>query len=136
MIFFEKGASLSFPESVIGFFKGDLGQPPGGFPTEISKLILKNQKPLNGRANDNMEPVNFEKEFAAFQKEFPLTDFDDFLSYKLYPKVFKEYYQHVQDYDEVTNLPTPVFLLWYEAWGRGDCGRLPKVRTSSSRWDT
>lgn len=107
---FEKGASLSFPESVVGFFKGDLGQPHGGFPAEISKLILKNQKPLKGRANDNMEPVDFEKEFAAFQKDFPRTDFDDFLSYKLYPKVFKEYYQHIQDYDEVSHLPTPVFF--------------------------
>lgn len=106
----EKGETLSFPESVVGFFKGDLGQPHGGFPTEISKLILKNQKPLTGRANDNMEPVDFDLEFAEFQKEFPLTDFDDFLSFKLYPKVFRDYYQHIQDYDEVSHLPTPVFF--------------------------
>lgn len=107
---FEKGASLSFPESVIGFFKGDLGQPVGGFPAEISKLILKNQKPLKGRANDNMEPVDFDKEFAVFQKEFPRTDFEDFLSYKLYPKVFKEYYEHIDTYDQVTKLPTTAFF--------------------------
>ncbi|MEO9483807.1 MAG: pyruvate carboxylase [Ekhidna sp.] len=107
---FEKGDTLSFPESVVGFFKGDLGQPHGGFPAEISKLILKNQKPLQGRANDSLEPVDFDKEFNVFQQEFPLTDFDDFLSYKLYPKVFTEYYQHIQDYDEVTHLPTPVFF--------------------------
>ncbi len=107
---FEKGESLSFPESVIGFFKGDLGQPHGGFPSEISKLILKNQKPHKGRANDNMEPVDFDKEFAEFQKEFPRTDFEDFLSYKLYPKVYKDYYDHIQEYDEVSHLPTPVFF--------------------------
>ncbi|MEM7297385.1 MAG: biotin/lipoyl-containing protein, partial [Bacteroidota bacterium] len=107
---FEKGATLSFPESVIGFFKGDLGQPVGGFPAEISKLILKNQKPLKGRANDNMEPVDFDKEFAEFQKEFPRTEFEDFLSYKLYPKVFKDYYEHIKKHDEVTNLPTPAFF--------------------------
>lgn len=107
---FEKGESLSFPESVIGFFKGDLGQPHGGFPSEISKLILKNQKPHKGRANDNMEPVDFDKEFAEFQKEFPRSDFEDFLSFKLYPKVFKEYYDHIQEYDEVSHLPTPVFF--------------------------
>ncbi len=106
----EKGESLSFPESVVGFFKGNLGQPHGGFPKELSKLILKNQKPINGRANDNMEPVDFDKEFADFQKEFPRTDFEDFLSFKLYPKVFQEYYQHLMDYDEVSNLPTPTFF--------------------------
>ena len=107
---FEKGDTLSFPESVIGFFKGDLGQPHGGFPADISKLILKNQKPLKGRANDNMDPVDFDKEFEAFQKEFPETTFEDFLSFKLYPKVFKEYYEHIQEYDEVSHLPTPVFF--------------------------
>ncbi|GAB4242160.1 MAG: pyruvate carboxylase [Ekhidna sp.] len=107
---FEKGHALSFPESVIGFFRGELGQPHGGFPAEISKLILKNQKPLQGRANDSMMPVDFDKEFESFQKEFPRTEFEDFLSYKLYPKVFKEYYQHLQDYDEVTHLPTTAFF--------------------------
>ena len=107
---FEKGESLSFPESVIGFFKGDLGQPHGGFPSEISKLILKNQKPLTGRANDDMEPIDFDKEFGEFQKSYPESGFEDFLSFKLYPKVFKEYYQHIQEYDEVSQLPTPVFF--------------------------
>jgi len=95
---------------VIGLFKGDLGHPQGGFPAAISKVILKNQQPLKGRANDNMEPVDFDKEYAAFHKEFPRSDFEDFLSFKLYPKVFREYYQHLQDYDEVTHLPTPVFF--------------------------
>ena len=106
----KNGNALSFPESVVGFFKGNLGQPYGGFPEELSKLILKNQKPINGRANDDMDPVDLDKEFAAFQKEFPRTDFEDFLSYKLYPKVFKEYYQHLVDYDEVSKLPTPTFF--------------------------
>ncbi|RED92047.1 pyruvate carboxylase [Marinoscillum furvescens] len=105
-----RGESLSFPESVVGFFRGELGQPHGGFPAEISKLILKNQQPLNGRANDQMDPVDFDKEFAAFQKDFPGADFEDFLSYKLYPKVYKEYYDHIQQYDEVSHLPSPVFF--------------------------
>ncbi|NQZ77184.1 MAG: pyruvate carboxylase, partial [Ekhidna sp.] len=105
-----KGDSLSFPESVIGLFKGDLGQPQGGFPSEISKLILKNQEPLKGRANDNMVPVDFDEEFASFRKDFSGMDFEDFLSYKLYPKVFKDYYDHIQVYDEVTHLPTPTFF--------------------------
>lgn len=107
---FEKGESLSFPESVVGLFKGDLGQPVGGFPAEISRLILKNQKPLMGRANDNMAPIDFDEAFAEFQEQFPFADFDDFLSYKLYPKVFEAYYTHLQHYDEVSHLPTPVFF--------------------------
>ena len=107
---FSKSASLSFPESVIGLFKGDLGQPVGGFPDEISKLILKNQKPIKGRANDSMPPIDFDKEYKVFQKEFPVSTFEDFLSYKLYPKVFKDYYDHMDAYGEISKLPTTAFF--------------------------
>lgn len=106
----ERSGSLSFPESVIGLFKGDLGQPVGGFPADVSKFILKSQKPLTGRANDNMPPIDFDKEFAEFQEEFPHTAFEDFLSYKLYPKVFREYYDHIEEFGEISKLPTPAFF--------------------------
>ena len=111
---FEKGDALSFPESVIGFFKGDLGQPHGGFPSEFSKVILKAQKPISGRANDVLEPIDLDAEFEVFQKEFSSTSFEDYLSYKLYPKVFKEYHQHIQTYGQVTKLPTTAFFYGME----------------------
>jgi len=105
-----KGDELSFPESVIGLFKGNLGQPYQGFPDEISKVILKNTEPISGRANDNMDPVDFDKEFEVFQSDYPGMDFDEFLSFKLYPKVFEDYVQHLQKYGEVTHLPTTAFF--------------------------
>ncbi len=105
-----KGEQLSFPESVVGFFKGDLGQPHGGFPQELSKIILKGTKPYNGRANEHLEPVDFDKEFEAFKTEFGTDSFEDFLSYKLYPKVYKDYHHHVEQYGAVTDLPTPTFF--------------------------
>ncbi len=105
-----KGESLSFPESVVGLFKGKLGFPEGGFPEDLSKIVLKKEKPLKGRANDGLKPVDFETEFKAFQKDFPNSAFEDFLSYKLYPAVFKDYYEHLQSFDEVSQLPTPVFF--------------------------
>lgn len=105
-----KGDTLSFPESVVGLFKGNLGQPHGGFPEALSRIILKDQEPIKGRLNDNMEPVDFDVEFAAFQKDFPRCDFEDFLAFKLYPKVFKDYYEHRETYDKVGYLPTPVFF--------------------------
>ncbi len=105
-----KGESLSFPESVVGLFRGNLGFPEGGFPAELSKIILKKGTPLKGRANDGMKPVDFEGEFDSFRKEFPNSEFEDFLSYKLYPEVFKDYYEHLQLFDEISQLPTPVFF--------------------------
>lgn len=107
----ERGESLSFPESVISLFKGDLGQMPGGFPQELSKIILKGQKPYTDRPNAHLKPVDFEKEFKAFQKEFDIyCDELDFLSYQLYPKVFKDFYQHWLKYGAVWHLPTKAFF--------------------------
>jgi pyruvate carboxylase len=107
----ERGESLSFPESVVSLFKGELGQPYGGFPTDVAKIILKGEKPFTDRPNAHLEPINFTKEYAAFHKQFDeYCDELDFLSYKLYPKVFTEFYQYWQEYGEVWRLPTTAFL--------------------------
>lgn len=107
--------NLSFPDSVIAFFKGDLGQPAGGFPQELQKIILKGVKPYAGRPNEELEPVDFDKEFKEFQGEFAeYCDFYDFLSYKLYPKVFKDYFNFNEEYGYVTNIPTKAFFFGLE----------------------
>ncbi len=107
----EKGEHLSFPESVVSLFKGELGQPYQGFPKEVAKIILKGEKPFTDRPNAHLEPINFKEEYAAFHKEFDeYCDELDFLSYKLYPKVFTDFYHHWQEYGEVWRLPTTAFL--------------------------
>ncbi|MFT6215039.1 MAG: pyruvate carboxylase [Roseivirga sp.] len=106
-----RGETLSFPESVVSLFRGDLGQMPGGFPQDISKIILKGQKPFTDRPNAHLEPVDFEKGFEAFQKEFDqYCDELDFISYQLYPKVFKDFYGHWLTYGDVRHLPTKAFF--------------------------
>jgi pyruvate carboxylase len=106
----EKGNTISFPDSVISFFKGDLGQPHGGFPAKLQKVILKDEVAYTERPNEHMEPIDFDKEFAAFQKKFGKEcSFLDFLSYKMYPKVFEGFYQHRVVYGDVSNIPTPAF---------------------------
>jgi len=103
--------NLSYPDSVISFFKGELGQPVGGFPKDIQKAILKDVKPFTELPNAYLEPVDFDKEFAAFQAQFSTyCDFLDFLSYKLYPKVFEEYYNHNAEYGYVSFIPTKAFF--------------------------
>ncbi len=107
----KRGETLSFPESVQAFFRGELGQPYGGFPEKIQKIVLKGEKPMTGRPNEYLEPVDFEKEFPEFKKKFgeKLTE-EDFLSYKLYPKVFEEYMEFKQEFGEVDYIPTPQFF--------------------------
>ena len=107
----ERGESLAFPDSVIDLFKGDLGQVEGGFPRELSRLVLKGGQPYSGRPNDHLEPVDFDAEFAQFQEEFgEHWDFLSFLSYKMYPDVFRNYHNHTETYGEIERLPTPAFL--------------------------
>ncbi|WP_268122112.1 pyruvate carboxylase [Roseivirga pacifica] len=108
---FERGETLSFPQSVISLFKGDLGQMPGGFPTALSKIILKGEEPYTDRPNAHLEPVDFQQEFKTFQKEFDeYCDELDFLSYKLYPKVFKDFYNQWKQFGAIWQLPTKAFF--------------------------
>ena len=67
---FEKGETISFPDSVIGLFRGDLGQTPGGFPETLQKIILKNEKPLYRPAQCAFKPMDLEKEMATFQTKY------------------------------------------------------------------
>ncbi|MEO5572688.1 MAG: pyruvate carboxylase [Bacteroidia bacterium] len=107
----QKGESISFPESVKSFFKGDLGQPPGGFPKELQKIILKDEKPYTDLPNAHLKPIDFDKELDDFRKKYPYSEsFLDFLSWKFYPKVFDEYYHHQQLFGDISSLPTPAFF--------------------------
>lgn len=107
---YSKGDSISFPESVKSFFKGELGQPPGGFPADLQKIILKDEKPFTDLPNAHLKPVDFTSEFKSFQEKFKNSDFSDFLSWKFYPKVFEEYYSFSNKFGEVSALPTPAFF--------------------------
>ncbi|WP_158840950.1 pyruvate carboxylase [Polaribacter sp. L3A8] len=115
----ERGDTISFPQSVVSFFKGDLGQPVGGFPKDLQKLILKDQKPYTDRPNAHIKPLDIDAAYKDFRKIFendlsrPI-DFTDFLSYKLYPKVFTDAYNKHLKYDSLVNLPTKNFFYGME----------------------
>ena len=107
----EKGAKLAFPDSVKALMRGDLGQIEGGFPKKIQKMILKGEKPYTDRPNAHLQPIDFEKEWAAFRQEFgDYVSQRDLLSFLLYPKVFRGYYEHFQKFGVVQILPTPAFF--------------------------
>jgi pyruvate carboxylase len=115
----EDGENLSFPESVKSFFRGDLGQPVGGFPEKIQKIILKDEMPYTDRPNQHMDPIDFEAEFAEFQGIFNekldrKLDISDFLSYKLYPKVFTDALNHHEKHGNVIKIPTKNFFYGME----------------------
>ncbi|PHS68423.1 MAG: pyruvate carboxylase [Flavobacterium sp.] len=111
----ENGEEISFPDSVIDFFKGDLGQPVGGFPKKLQKIILKNQIPYKNRPNAHLEPIDFELAFEAFRKKYQKgfsreIEFEDFLSYTLYPRVFDQAHENYKKYGNLAILPTINFF--------------------------
>ncbi|MDZ4668528.1 MAG: pyruvate carboxylase [bacterium] len=107
----ENGDLISFPDSVIELFMGELGQNPGGFPSALSNKILKGKIPFKGRPNEHLAPIDFDKEFELFQEKFGLEyTFLDCLSYLFYPKVFEEYANKREQFGPLWHLPTPVFF--------------------------
>jgi len=111
----ERGDTISFPSSVVSLFKGELGQPVGGFPKALQELILKDQAYFTNRPNEHLEPVDFQEEYQDFVKVFKKgmgreLDITDFLSYKLYPQVFTGAYNHHLKYGSVINIPTKNFF--------------------------
>ena len=115
----EKGEELSFPQSVKDFFRGNLGQPEGGFPKHIQEIVLKGEKPFTGRPNAHLEPVDFEEEFGEFKRIFQDSlhhepEMTEFLSYKLYPKVFTDAVNFRNEFGNVINIPTKNFFYGME----------------------
>src|SRR5262249_38012888 len=80
---------LAFPESVVEFFEGRLGPPPGGFPEKLQKRVLRGRKPIEGRPGASLPPADFDKARQAVQKQIGRNVNDrELLGYLLYPRVF------------------------------------------------
>jgi pyruvate carboxylase len=102
---------LSFPESVVEFFEGKLGQPPGGFPKELQARVLRGRQPLTERPGALLPPVDFQKIRAELEEKLRRAPTDyEVISYVLYPKVFLDYARTVEKYSDLSVLPTPVFF--------------------------
>ncbi|HET7559416.1 MAG TPA: pyruvate carboxylase [Limnochordia bacterium] len=106
-----KGKNLSYPDSVITFFKGMMGQPTGGFPVEMQKLVLKEQEPITCRPGELLEPVDLSAEQQRLTKQFgrPFTE-RDAISSILYPSVFAEFVEHQKLYSDTSVIDTPTFI--------------------------
>ncbi|MEJ6389118.1 pyruvate carboxylase [Gymnodinialimonas ulvae] len=106
---------VSFPESVIGMLRGDLGQPPNGFPKSIVKKALKGEKPNLERPGKHLDPVDLEATRAdlAAQLDQEIDD-EDLNGYLMYPRVFTDYAARHADYGPVRTLPTKTFFYGME----------------------
>ena len=108
----EKGAALTFPDSVVSYFKGMMGQPAWGFPEDLQKVVLKGEAPITCRPGELLPPVDFE----AVEKKMRVFMGDDrinrraMVSYCLYPKVYEEYRKHRKEYGYIMRMGSHVFF--------------------------
>ncbi|KEP70897.1 pyruvate carboxylase [Thioclava dalianensis] len=106
---------MSFPDSVIDMLRGNLGQPPGGWPAEISQKVLKDENPSTERPGKHLPAVDIEATRKTLAEELDCEiDNEDLAGYLMYPKVFTEYATRHETYGPVRALPTPTFFYGLE----------------------
>ena len=100
-----------FPSSVIDMLRGGLGQPMGGWPKEVQRVVLGKEKPLKGRPGAGLEPLNLkeERKGLAAKLKREVTE-DDLYSHLMYPEVFAEFAKFVSHHGDVSVLPTGAFF--------------------------
>ena len=110
MVNLEPGTA--FPESVVDMLSGGLGQPKGGWPKAVQKVVLGDRKPYKGRPGARAEKVDLEatrEEVKAITKRVECSD-DDLYAYLMYPQVFKDLVKYINEYGHARVLPTPAFF--------------------------
>ena len=107
----EKGEALTFPDSVVSYFKGMMGQPAWGFPEDLQKVVLKGEEPITCRPGELLPPIDFEavREKLQTMTRDPI-NMRAILSYCLYPKVYEEYRSHRQEYGYIMRMGSHVFF--------------------------
>ncbi|WP_193174636.1 pyruvate carboxylase [Oricola nitratireducens] len=106
---------IAFPDSVVSMMRGDLGQPPGGWPEGIQKKVLKGEKPYTDVPGSLLPPADL----TAMRKEIEekiereIDEFE-FASYLMYPKVFTDFAHAQALYGPVSSLPTKVYFYGLE----------------------
>jgi pyruvate carboxylase len=102
----------SFPESVIDMLQGGLGQPVGGWPEDVQKIILGKKKPFTNRPGERAEKVDLDKTREAVAKAIghkEATD-DDLYSHLMYPQVFADFTKFRKAHSDISVLPTPAYF--------------------------
>jgi pyruvate carboxylase len=112
----DPSVEVSFPDSVLDMMRGNLGQPPGGWPEAIQKKVLKGEAPITDRPGAHLEPVDLEEVRAKLSAELDgkVIDDEDLNGYLMYPKVFTDYMARHETYGPVRTLPTRSFFYGME----------------------
>jgi pyruvate carboxylase len=102
---------LDFPQSVVQYFRGELGQPPGGFPDDLRAAVLKGLPVVVGRPSDGLAPFDFDAATAQLAERLGREPARrEVVSHALYARVMDEFFAFQTRCGDVSLLPTPVYF--------------------------
>ena len=110
LVNFDPGA-IPFPASVIDMLSGGLGQPVGGWPKKVQKIIIGDRTPQRGRPSASAPKIDLKDERKRLEILLSReADNDELYCYLMYPEVFADWARFVQQFSHVSVLPTPAFF--------------------------
>ncbi len=103
--------NVGFPDSVVDMMRGSLGEPPGGWPSDVREILLCRNEPLDERAGSKLPSADIDAAVATAGELLGReAGWADGLSYLLYPVEFTKFAEARHRYADVGVLPTPVFF--------------------------
>ena len=106
----QRGEALAFPDSVVSYFKGMMGQPAWGFPEDLQRVVLKGEAPITCRPGALLSPVDFDELRQEVEQFHADPEKKDLISYAMYPKVYEDFCRHRKEYGYITRMGSHVFF--------------------------
>ena len=109
---YEKAADIDFPDSVVSYFEGMMGQPEGGFPEDLRALVLKGKPYITVRPGELLEPEDFNKTKEYLDQKYNMdASMKEILSFALYPKVYEDYLVNIEAEGDFRHMGSDVYFL-------------------------
>lgn len=88
-----------------------MGQPEGGFPEKLQKLVLKDEPFITCRPGELLPPVDFDKARTQLKEKYGFEpSLQDLVGWALYPKVVEDYFRFRKDYGDLSHMGSDVFF--------------------------
>ena len=106
----ERGKELTFPRSVVDYFKGMMGQSTFPLPQELSEVVLKGEKPLDTLPSKLLPPADFDAIVEKLRKINPAAGLRQAIAYCLYPQVVEDFLAGYETYGDISQMPSDIFF--------------------------
>ncbi|WP_245334736.1 pyruvate carboxylase [Bradyrhizobium mercantei] len=102
---------IAFPASVVDMLRGDLGQPPGGWPRVLQEKAMKGNATIAVRPGSLLGIADLSSlRLEAAKTSGRAVDDFEFAAFLMYPKVFAEFSAMQRKFGPVSVLPTLAFF--------------------------